>query len=116
MEQIRVLVFVFSFAVGIFGCVNAFSQTPMNTFDHNATAAVASTNASSFTFARDALPIFLAKCFSCHNDQTRFLPNWSDYKTAFAHREEINAESGTVGKGNTSRSPCPPGIVRNASR
>jgi len=31
----------------------------------------------------------LGKCFSCHNDQAKALPDWSDYHTAFSHRVEI---------------------------
>jgi mono/diheme cytochrome c family protein len=41
------------------------------------------------TYLHDILPLFLGKCSRCHNDQTTFLPNWLDYKTAFAHRAEI---------------------------
>jgi mono/diheme cytochrome c family protein len=41
------------------------------------------------TYARDVLPIVLGRCYSCHNDQTKFLPSWTDYQTAFAHRREI---------------------------
>jgi mono/diheme cytochrome c family protein len=44
---------------------------------------------ASSTYVRDVLPIFLGKCFSCHNGQAKFLPDWSDYPTAFAHRVEI---------------------------
>lgn len=41
------------------------------------------------TYVRDVLPIVLGKCLSCHNGQTKFLPDWSDYSTAFADRVEI---------------------------
>jgi len=41
------------------------------------------------TYLHDILPLFLGKCSRCHNDQTTFLPNWLDYKTAVAHRAEI---------------------------
>jgi len=41
------------------------------------------------TYLHDILPLFLGKCSRCHNDQTTFLPNWLDYKTAYAHRAEI---------------------------
>ena len=109
MEQNRVLVFVFSLVVAVLGCTDAFSQSLMNAYDHNAAPAQAGTNSASFTFARDALPIFLAKCFSCHNDQTRFLPNWSDYKTAFAHRQEIKRRVWDSWKGQYFKEPMPAG-------
>jgi len=47
----------------------------------------AETNAP--TFLGDVLPIFMGKCARCHNDQTRFLYNWMDYKTAYKKRSEI---------------------------
>ncbi len=49
-------------------------------------ASMVSTNP---TYLHDILPLFLGKCSRCHNDQTTFLPNWLDYKTAYAHRAEI---------------------------
>lgn len=109
MAQNRAFVFVFSLAAAAFGCTDAFSQSLMKAYDHNATATEAPTNTASFTFARDALPIFLAKCFSCHNDQTRFLPNWSDYKTAFAHRKEIKRRVWDSWKGQYFKEPMPAG-------
>ena len=41
------------------------------------------------TYLHDILPLFLGKCSRCHNDQSTFLPNWLDYKTAYSHRAEI---------------------------
>jgi mono/diheme cytochrome c family protein len=41
------------------------------------------------TYLHDILPLFLGKCSRCHNDQTTFLPDWLDYKMAYAHRAEI---------------------------
>ena len=41
------------------------------------------------TFLRDILPIFMGKCSRCHNEQSRFVYNWLDYKTAYADRWEI---------------------------
>ena len=49
--------------------------------------AVAAADARS-TFVRDVLPIFMGKCARCHSAQS-VLPNWLDYKTAFADRREI---------------------------
>jgi mono/diheme cytochrome c family protein len=48
----------------------------------------ASTNQSP-TYLRDIQPIFMGNCSSCHNQQSRFVYNWLDYKTAYADRWEI---------------------------
>lgn len=41
------------------------------------------------TYLRDIQPIFMGNCSRCHNQQSRFVFNWLDYKTAFAGRWEI---------------------------
>ena len=41
------------------------------------------------TYLRDVLPIFMGNCSSCHNQESRFVYNWLDYKTAYADRWEI---------------------------
>ena len=41
------------------------------------------------TYLRDVLPIFMGKCSRCHNEQSRFVYNWLDYRTAFTDRGEI---------------------------
>jgi len=41
------------------------------------------------TYLGDVQPIFMANCARCHNQQTRFVYNWLDYKTAYADRWEI---------------------------
>ncbi len=41
------------------------------------------------TYMRDVLPIFMGNCSSCHNQQSRFVYNWLDYKTAYGDRWEI---------------------------
>ena len=35
------------------------------------------------------MPLFLGKCSRCHNETGKYLPNWADYKTAYADRLEI---------------------------
>jgi mono/diheme cytochrome c family protein len=47
-----------------------------------------STNQSP-TYLGDIQPIFMGNCARCHNQQSRFIYNWLDYKTAFADRWEI---------------------------
>jgi hypothetical protein len=41
------------------------------------------------TYLRDIQPIFMSSCTRCHNQETRFVYNWLDYKTAYADRWEI---------------------------
>ena len=41
------------------------------------------------TYLRDIQPIFMGSCSRCHNQETRFVYNWLDYKTAYADRWEI---------------------------
>ena len=52
------------------------------------TASSVSTNQSP-TYLGDILPIFMGNCSRCHNQQSRFVYNWLDYKTAYADRWEI---------------------------
>lgn len=44
---------------------------------------------SSPTYLRDIQPIFMGNCSRCHNQESRFIYNWLDYKTAYADRWEI---------------------------
>jgi mono/diheme cytochrome c family protein len=41
------------------------------------------------TYLRDIQPIFMGNCSRCHNQQSRFVYNWLDYKTAYTDRWEI---------------------------
>jgi mono/diheme cytochrome c family protein len=41
------------------------------------------------TYLRDVQPIFMGNCSRCHNQESRFIYNWLDYKTAYADRWEI---------------------------
>jgi mono/diheme cytochrome c family protein len=49
----------------------------------------AGTNLHPPTYLQDVAPIFMGKCYRCHNQQTAFLNNWLDYKTAFGDRWEL---------------------------
>ncbi len=53
-----------------------------------ATSSPYDTNAAP-TYLRDVLPIIMRRCSRCHNQQTRFVYNWLDYRTAYADRWEI---------------------------
>jgi mono/diheme cytochrome c family protein len=59
------------------------------------------------TYLHDVLPIFIGKCFRCHNDQTRFLNNWSDYNAALADRWEIRRRIWDSWKGGYFKQPMP---------
>src|SRR5665213_2750249 len=74
-------------ALGCIIYINASAQTaPAVT--HDSAASTASTN-SNPTYLRDIQPIFMGNCSSCHNQQSRFVYDWLDYKTAYADRWEI---------------------------
>jgi mono/diheme cytochrome c family protein len=69
--------------------INAPAQTvPTVMHDSAASAAAAAAN-SAPTYLRDIQPIFMGNCSSCHNQQSRFVYDWLDYKTAYADRWEI---------------------------
>jgi mono/diheme cytochrome c family protein len=72
-------------------------------------AGAGSSEAGPPTFLRDVLPIFIGKCFRCHNDQTRFLNNWSDYHAALADRWEIRRRIWDSWKGDYFKQPMPTG-------
>jgi mono/diheme cytochrome c family protein len=56
----------------------------------NADGAVASASTSqSPTYLGDIQPIFMGNCSRCHNQQSRFVYNWLNYKTAYTDRWEI---------------------------
>ncbi|HLZ54374.1 MAG TPA: c-type cytochrome [Verrucomicrobiae bacterium] len=52
------------------------------------TKAPAQTNQAP-TYLRDIQPIFMGNCSRCHNQQSRFVYDWLDYKTAYTDRWEI---------------------------
>jgi mono/diheme cytochrome c family protein len=94
-------------AVISFAPARGHSQSSTN--DIMPLVAVASEADMSSTYVRDVLPILLGKCFSCHNDQTRFLPNWSDYSTAYAKRVEIKRRVWDSWQGRYYKEPMPIG-------
>jgi mono/diheme cytochrome c family protein len=49
----------------------------------------AAAGAGNPTYLRDVQPIFMGNCSRCHNQGTRFVYNWLDYRTAYADRWEI---------------------------
>jgi mono/diheme cytochrome c family protein len=69
-------------------CAGAWAQNPpaVNSGSEALSAAPAS---QAPTYLRDIQPIFMGNCSRCHNQQSRFVYNWLDYKTAYADRWEI---------------------------
>ena len=65
-----------------------------------------STNAS-LTYLRDIQPIFMGSCSRCHNQQSRFVYNWLDYKTAYADRWEIRRRVWDSFQGSYYKEPMP---------
>jgi mono/diheme cytochrome c family protein len=73
---------------GCLVCAKVPAQSaPAATTDGIATTA-ASTNQAP-TYLRDVQPIFMGSCSRCHNQQSRFVYDWLDYKTAYVDRWEI---------------------------
>jgi mono/diheme cytochrome c family protein len=68
---------------------NTSSTTPEGNSVHQGEAISSGSTNQSPTYLRDIQPIFMGNCSSCHNQQSRFVYNWLDYKTAFADRWEI---------------------------
>ncbi|HEV2455869.1 MAG TPA: cytochrome c [Verrucomicrobiae bacterium] len=53
------------------------------------TAPASAQNREGPTYLRDIQPIVMGNCSRCHNQESRFVYNWLDYKTAYADRWEI---------------------------
>src|SRR5271169_2344945 len=66
----------------------ASAQNTAPVANESAAAASQATNQSP-TYLRDIQPIFMGNCSRCHNQQSRFVYDWLDYKTAYADRWEI---------------------------
>jgi mono/diheme cytochrome c family protein len=41
------------------------------------------------TYLQDIMPIVMGKCYRCHNQQSTFLNNWLDYRSAYSDRREL---------------------------
>ena len=80
-----------SFLTAIIGCLvsaKAFAQSAPTPANENGVAASQETTQTP-TYLRDIQPIFMGNCSRCHNQQSRFVYDWLDYKTAYADRWEI---------------------------
>ena len=65
-----------------------FAQSTPMVSNNNTTTTSAITNQVP-TYLRDIQPIFMGNCARCHNQQSRFVYDWLDYKTAYADRWEL---------------------------
>jgi mono/diheme cytochrome c family protein len=59
------------------------------------------------TYLRDVQPIFMGNCSRCHNQQSRFVYDWLDYKTAYTDRWEIRRRIWDSWKGSYYKEPMP---------
>jgi mono/diheme cytochrome c family protein len=56
---------------------------------NNATDLAQAAGSQNPTYMRDIVPIVMGKCVRCHNEESKVLQNWLDYRTASADRLEI---------------------------
>src|ERR1700720_4410994 len=91
LNQRRRVQLVWPCLTALIGCIvftKALEKSaPTVTHDSGGMSSASTTQAP--TYLRDIQPIFMGNCSSCHNQQSRFVYNWLDYKTAFADRWEI---------------------------
>ena len=59
------------------------------------------------TYLGNIQPIFMASCARCHNQQSRFIYDWLDYKTAYGDRWEIKRRLWDSWKGSYYKEPMP---------
>lgn len=73
----------------------------------NAAPILAVSNAP--TYLHDMQPLFLGKCARCHNDDSAYLPNWTDYSSAYMNRLEIKRRVWDCWKGKYYKQAMPAG-------
>jgi len=91
LNQRRLVVLTWSsllVAVGGFTVSNAHGQNSSAPVASAESAATVSAKPTP-TYLGDIQPIFMGNCSRCHNQQSRFVYNWLDYKTAYTDRWEI---------------------------
>ncbi len=59
------------------------------------------------TYLRDIQPIFMGNCSRCHNQQSQYVYNWLDYKTAYSDRWEIRRRIWDSWQGTYYKEPMP---------
>jgi mono/diheme cytochrome c family protein len=73
---------------GCLVCAKVPAQS-VSTATTDGTATTAASTNQAPTYLRDVQPIFMGSCSRCHNQQSRFVYDWLDYKTAYVDRWEI---------------------------
>ena len=87
-RRVRVIWPCVAAITGCLACAEAPAQSIPVAAPAGGATASASTNLAP-TYLRDVQPIFMGNCSRCHNQQSRFIYDWLDYKTAYADRWEI---------------------------
>lgn len=75
----------------------------------NDTDTVSSGSTNQPTYFRDIQPIFMGECSRCHNEQSRFIYDWLDYKTAYFNRWELRRRIWNSWKGTYFKESMPVG-------
>jgi mono/diheme cytochrome c family protein len=70
-------------SLGVLSVSNLSAQNAVS-----APAPAAGTNTAP-TYLRDVRPILMGNCSRCHNESSRFVYDWLDYRTAYADRWEL---------------------------
>ena len=78
-----------SAVIGSLLCAEALAQNADSSAANPAGPASPEITNQAPTYLRDIQPIFMGSCSRCHNQQSRFIYDWLDYKTAYADRWEI---------------------------
>lgn len=97
-----------SIAAALAGCglTGAVAQSTLTTGpDSGAGAPVPASETP--TYLRDIQPIFMGNCSRCHNQESRFVYDWLNYKTAYADRWEIRRRLWDSWKGAYYKEPMP---------
>jgi mono/diheme cytochrome c family protein len=91
LNQRRRVRLIWPCVTAVIGCVvftKALAQSVPPVASENGAIASQATDQAP-TYLRDIQPIFMGNCSRCHNQQSRFVYDWLDYKTAYADRWEI---------------------------
>jgi|SRR5665213_28468 len=87
-RRMRLIMFCAATAVGCVVLAKVMAQNAPVVAEAGGAMSAATTNQSP-TYLRDIEPIFMGNCSRCHNQQSQFVYNWLDYKTAYNDRWEI---------------------------
>jgi len=86
---------------------SAPNQTATSSVVAGSGATSSGSTTQSPTYLGNVQPIFMASCARCHNQQSRFVYDWLDYKTAYADRWEIKRRLWDSWKGSYYKEPMP---------